>query len=128
MSSQSSAKYLYAATAAVAIGLVVFAVVKNSTPSLYDEFAQCLTDNGVKMYGTWWCSHCQNQKELFGNSFEKINYIECSNKAREIKQECKDAGVEGFPTWQFVDGSLASGEQSLESLAEKSGCALPEGL
>ena len=49
MSSQSSAKYLYAATAAVAIGLVVFAVVKNSTPSLYDEFAQCLTDNGVKM-------------------------------------------------------------------------------
>ncbi|MEI8253857.1 MAG: hypothetical protein WCG25_09235 [bacterium] len=29
------------------------------------------------MYGTETCSHCIAQKELFGDSFKYINYIDC---------------------------------------------------
>src|SRR3989339_819290 len=42
-----------------------------------DEFAKCLNETGVKMYGTEWCSHCKEQKKLFGESFQFVNYIDC---------------------------------------------------
>ena len=32
------------------------------------SLAQCLTEKEVIMYGTEWCSHCKNQKAMFGES------------------------------------------------------------
>lgn len=126
--SKQSSYYLYGATALVVVGLVVFAAnnsVGSDAPSPYDAFAQCLSNSGVTMYGAWWCSHCENQKELFGDAFDQVNYVECSTAARTMNQTCQDAGIQGYPTWEFSDGSRASGEQSLETLSQKSGCALP---
>ncbi len=126
--SKQSSYYLYGAAVLVVVGLVIFAAnnsVGESAPSPYDDFAQCLTDTGVKMYGAWWCPHCESQKELFGSAFDRLTYIECSTAARTMNQTCKDAGIEGYPTWEFSDGSRASGEQSFASLSEASGCALP---
>jgi len=79
----------------------------------YDEFANYLTKQGVKMYGAEWCSHCQNQKKLFGNSFQYIDYIDCDKN----KNECSIAGVNGYPTWN-INGQNYPGEQSLERLAQ----------
>ena len=39
----------------------------------YDSFAQCLTDNGAVMYGTYWCSYCNAQKGDFGDAFIYFN-------------------------------------------------------
>ena len=64
--------------------------------------------------------------KLFGNSVSYIDYVECSDPgSRKMNQTCKDAKVEGYPTWKFKDGSSVSGEQSLEYLGEKTGCELP---
>ena len=82
----------------------------------YDEFANYLTEQGVKMYGTEWCSHCQNQKKLFGNSFQYIDYIDCDKN----KNECSIVGVTGYPTWS-INGQNYPGEQSLERLAQLAG-------
>jgi hypothetical protein len=120
-----SSHYLYGAALVVVVGLLVFAVTKETTPSAYDDFAQCLTQDGVKMYGAWWCPHCQNQKKLFGNSFEYLTYVECSTASKSMNQTCKDDGIEGYPTWALGDGTRLSGEQSLQTLSEKSGCELP---
>ena len=78
--------------------------------------AKCLTEKGVKMYGTEWCPHCKNQKKLFGSSFQYINYTDCDKN----RQECLSAGVQGYPTWE-IDGQNYPGEQSLERLAQLSG-------
>ena len=122
----STATYLYAAVAIIVVILIVVVIKQNSSPSVYDSFAQCLTTQDVKMYGTWWCPHCQNQKKLFEGSFDKVTYIECSAPgSKAINQTCKDVGIEGFPTWEFTDGSRLSGERSLDELAEKSQCELP---
>ena len=43
----------------------------------YDAFARCLTDRQVKMYGAYWCPHCAEQKEMFGESFALAPYVEC---------------------------------------------------
>jgi len=91
----------------------------------YDEFAKCLTDNGAKMYGAFWCSHCQSQKKSFGDSFKHINYIECSTPDGQGQTpECIEAGIQGYPTWEFLTGERMSGEVSFKVLSEKTGCQL----
>jgi len=85
----------------------------------YDTFAKALTEKDVKMYGTEWCSHCKNQKELFGTSFQYINYIDCDKES----YVCDAAGVKGFPTWK-INGELYPGEQSMVELSELSGVEL----
>lgn len=89
--------------------------------------AECLTEKGVKMYGAYWCSHCQTQKKNFGSAFEKVDYVECSvaGNPRAQAKECADAGIESYPTWVFADGSQETGEQSFEDLAYRSGCDWP---
>lgn len=97
------------------------AITGNATvgSSGYDDFAECLTDNGAKMYGAYWCSHCQDQKKEFGKSFEYVDYIECTDN----EFECKNAGITGYPTWS-IDGTNYPGAQSFARLSELSGCPL----
>lgn len=92
-------------------------------PWKYDTFAKCLTEKGVVMYGTEWCSHCKNQKELFGNSYRFINYIDCEKQA----SKCFQDGVKGYPTW-IIDGKMYAGEQQFLDLAFVSGCQFTEDI
>ncbi len=126
--SRQSSYYLYGAAALVAVGLIAFAASSGSSnagPSIYDDFAQCVTDAGATMYGAWWCSHCEDQKEAFGSSFDLVQYVECSNASRSMTKECSDLGIEGYPTWEFADSSRTGGFMSMETIAEKTGCELP---
>lgn len=93
----------------------------------YEVFAECLTEQGVKMYGAYWCSHCNNQKELFGESWHHVTYVECSlpNKAGQTKV-CQEAGIKAYPTWEFGDGTRSEGELSLRQLSQRSGCLLED--
>ena len=92
-----------------------------------DAFAKCLTDNGAKMFGAFWCSHCKAQKAEFGTSFQYVDYIECSMPDGKSQTEyCSQQGIKGYPTWQFADTSRRSGEVSLKELALKTGCQSPE--
>ena len=91
----------------------------------YNDFANCLTEKDVKFYGAFWCSHCARQKQLFGDAIEKINYIECSLPDRSAQTSiCIQNNITGYPTWEFADNTRLSGEQTLETLSKKTGCAL----
>lgn len=96
-----------------------------SGPGQYDELAVCLADKGVKFYGAFWCSHCAEQKKIFGNSAKLLPYIECSTpNAMDQTDVCKAAGIESYPTWIFPDGSKVTGGLTPAELATKSECAL----
>lgn len=99
--------------------------VKIPTPQ--EALAQCLKDNGAKFYGTFWCPHCQKQKQMFGRSASKLlPYIECSTPdGKGQLQICTDNQIEGYPTWEFLDGSRLTGEIPLSTLADKTGCVAP---
>lgn len=77
---------------------------------------------GAKMYGAFWCSHCHDQKQLFGQeAVSQIDYIECDPKGKNPQTSlCKAANVQGYPTWE-MKGKFYSGTQPLEKLAELSG-------
>lgn len=114
----------------IAIVLIVGGVFmqRRVVPKIdYTSFARCLTTNGVKMYGAYWCTHCQQQKELFGEAVKELRYIECGvpGDVRAQNLECQQAGITGYPTWEFSDGSRIRGEVSFEQIAEKTKCVLP---
>lgn len=94
----------------------------------YDAFARCLKDRGATMYGAYWCPHCQDQKKMFGASFEFAPYVECGvqGDTRARTQVCQDAGIKHYPTWQFPPtGERVERVFELEELSERTGCPLP---
>jgi thiol-disulfide isomerase/thioredoxin len=109
------------------VGIIGWNMYSKSQPSKYDEFAKCLTEKKVTFYGAFWCPHCQNTKKSFGNAAQYLNYVECSTPdSKGQTQVCTDAGIKGYPTWEFPDGSRLEGEIPMATLAEKSTCTLPE--
>jgi len=104
--------------------IILYLILPKS--SKYDGFAQCLTDSGTKMYGAYWCPHCQEQKKLFGSSWDKVNYVECATPgSNEPKAVCNDAAIKSYPTWVFADGESISGGLSLQQLSSFTDCPLP---
>ncbi|MGC1646877.1 MAG: hypothetical protein WA741_13685 [Candidatus Sulfotelmatobacter sp.] len=92
----------------------------------YDNFAKCLATKQARMYGLYWCPHCIEQKEMFGEAFHFVPYQECAIKgSQEEAPVCKIAGVKLFPAWQFGDESPKEGVLSMEALSDKTGCTLP---
>ncbi|KAG9441816.1 hypothetical protein H6P81_017670 [Aristolochia fimbriata] len=99
-------------------------ITSESSP-LAISLASYLRDIGAKMYGAFWCSHCLEQKEMFGHEGAKIlDYVECFpdgvGKGRKIAKECEAAGIDGFPTW-VIKGKVLNGEQTFMELMEASG-------
>lgn len=124
--------------ALIVIGIVVLMkliVGAADISSKYDGFVQCLASKNVKMYGAFWCPHCQEQEADLQTSRQNLEkagvYVECSNPDRSSTQVCLDNKIESYPTWVFPDGSRISGFDANESkkrmseLSEKSGCELP---
>lgn len=91
-----------------------------------DAFATCITNSGATFYGAFWCSHCADQKELFGDSVDLLPYVECdpSGKNADVSA-CAAAGIVTYPTWIFADGTKTEGVESFEELSKATSCPLP---
>lgn len=106
------------------IGLALF--VKPG-PSNLEPFAQCLGKKGATFYGAFWCPHCQRQKALFGSAATSLPYVECSlPDGKTLTQICIDKEIKSYPTWIFADGTKLTGERTLQELADKTQCTLPQ--
>ncbi len=105
-----------------------FFLKNNQKPGEYDEFARCISESGAKMYGTWWCTHCNAQKEMFDSSWKVMvdlgGYVECSNSDRTQTQICAEEGIRAYPTWRFPDGTESTGKKDFYTLSQKTGCNL----
>ncbi|MBI4451772.1 vitamin K epoxide reductase family protein [Candidatus Woesearchaeota archaeon] len=107
---------------AVFIGLAS-AVVATAFVGDETDAAKCLAAKGVRMYGAFWCPHCNEQKELFGKAFEMVDYVECSTAdGKGQTDECKAANITGYPTWERADGARLTATQEPQKLAEWVGC------
>lgn len=106
------------------VALAAFALSNNIREPTYpegtlDDFAKCLTEKDAVMYGASWCSHCQQQKALFGPSFQYIKFVDCE----QSPELCSLAGVTAFPTW-IINGEKHLGTTPIATLAAYSGCGL----
>jgi len=120
-------KFIWIIIAVVLVGGVIWLVRMPEKPGPLDSFAQCIKDSGAKYYGAFWCPNCKNQEALFGRSKKLLPRIECSTPdGKNQIQVCKDANIQGYPTWDFENGTRVTGTQSLESLSEATSCPLPQ--
>lgn len=95
-------------------------VVQKSSNPQTATLATCLKDKGFTMYGTERCPHCKTQKQLFGDDFAKVGYVDCDKDA----DKCTAAGITGYPTWKGTDGKAYPGTQQLDMLAQYAGCKM----
>lgn len=117
--------YWYAGVVAVVALLGFWMYSSANAPGKYDAFAQCLGEKGATFYGAFWCSHCAQQKQLFGKSAKLLPYVECSTPDGKGQTAiCSSKEIEGYPTWEFADGTRLSAVMSPQQLAEKTGCEL----
>ncbi|XP_076882057.1 thiol-disulfide oxidoreductase LTO1-like [Bidens hawaiensis] len=99
--------------------------IKAPSSPLALKLAAHLRSVGAKMYGAFWCSHCLEQKEMFGQEAVKLlDYAECYPDGFKIgtplSKECKQVKIEGFPMW-VVNGQVLEGIQDFPELAKVSG-------
>ena len=89
------------------------------TTTNHDALAQHLALAGFKVFGTEACGACSVQKELFGSSWQYINYEECTEEGTSYQTElCKAENIVAYPTWELPDGTREKGVMTLEELAE----------
>lgn len=103
----------------IALSALVLTGCSQEPKQNLDNFAKCLTEKWVMIYTTKTCSHCQSQKKLFGESWQYINDVDCNDNPIV----CSEAGIKGVPN-RVINGENLMGEQSLEILAEKTGCEI----
>ena len=88
-------------------------------------FAQALSDSDTKFYGAAWCPACTAQKELFEDGEQFLPFVEVTNPDRTPNQIATDNNIDFYPTWVFGDGTRLEGAQTLETLSQRSGVAIP---
>ncbi|CEM00685.1 unnamed protein product [Vitrella brassicaformis CCMP3155] len=79
--------------------------------------AEQLDSVGAVMYGMNWCPYCAQQKAMFGDAADKIDYVECVNDPT-LTNECAPSC--GIPSW-VIEGQCYTGLQPLERLDALSG-------
>ncbi len=119
----------FAILSVIIIGIVLFSSVflqskglsASQNDTLQIGLAKHLTKIGAVMYGSYRCSHCAAQKELFGQAFRYIKYVECDPSAKGANPAlCYEKGIELYPTWE-IRGTFYAGVKSLEGLSNLSG-------
>jgi len=88
-------------------------------------FAKALDQAGAKYFGAAWCFWCTEQKKLFEDGGHFLPFIEVTNPDRSFNQLATDNNITSLPTWVFPDGTRAEGLQSLETLSQSAGVAIP---
>lgn len=113
--------YIIIILVVIVLGYVSYSNYKKA--GQYDDFAKCLTSKSVKMYGAYWCSHCADQKRIFGNSFQYVTYVECAIPGDDSAQTpiCIQNKIQGYPTWE-INGEKNSGVKDINTLSSLSGC------
>ena len=86
------------------------------------DFAKFLNENKIIMYSAYWCPHCHDQKQLFGEkAAAELTIIECAKDGINNQYElCGQKGIEGFPSWE-INNKIYSGTRDLKELANMTG-------
>ena len=122
---QSLSQSVVAVCAALAVGFLV-SCSRGEETSFEVMLAEHLQASGARMYGAFWCHHCENQKALFGEAIDRVPYVECDPEGENSQaQLCQEKAIQGYPTWEINDEFYVGG-RSLEELAQLSGFTAPE--
>lgn len=88
------------------------------SPDYVQRLAKELASRGMFLYGTYQCSECKAQMDLFGASAKYLDYVECDAAVPSANpDECRAQEIDTYPTWLF-NGQKYKGVLSLSDLAK----------
>ncbi len=90
-------------------------------------FARDLDASGTKLFCASWSAACAEQRQQFEDGDAYLPYVEVGTPDRRGNQTAAAEGITEIPTWQFPDGTRATGLLSIEELSTQSGVAVPTG-
>ena len=98
-------------------------VVTIQSPDLV-AFAQALTQSGARFFGADWNQATTDQRELFEDGAQHLDFIELTTPARNSNSIAIANNLTG-ETWEFGNGLRVTGTLSLEEISQHSGIAIP---
>jgi hypothetical protein len=100
----------------IILAIITFSVVTimNQSNEVSQQTATCIADNSL-IYIQLGCHACEIQEEMFGESYQYLNVIDCWFE----KEKCSE--ITHTPTW-IINNQKYTGVQSLEKLKELTGC------
>jgi hypothetical protein len=96
--------------------LVALAIIYLPKNNVEKETAQCIGKNSV-LYVQLGCRACETQEELFGDSYQYLNVVDCFFE-REL---CAEKEIGATPTW-IINNVTYKGVQKIKTLEELTGC------
>ena len=98
----------------IAIAALAFILLNRNRPETTEEIAKCIGENSV-LYTQLGCSACKAQEDLFGESYQQLNVIDCFYE----REKCSE--ITATPTW-IINNEKYVGVQSIEKLQELTKC------
>ena len=89
-------------------------------------FAKALAATNTRFFGADWCAFCNQQKALFQDGGKYLPFVEVTNADRTPNSVATQNNITTYPTWVFPDGSRLEGVQTLATIAQRSGVAIPQ--
>ena len=65
-----------------------------------EEAAKCISKKST-LYVQLGCHACQEQEEMFGDSYQYINYVDCYT----FPNKCMENNIRATPTWIIENGN-----------------------
>jgi len=105
--------------------------IPQEQPSLYSEedlvklkeFNDCISENGIVIYGMEWCPACSQLVEMLGGyGVVDSVYVECT----EEQQRCAEETQTGYVPEVQLNGEIYEGSRNFQGFSEATGCPVPD--
>lgn len=108
--------FLIAIILAVILIIILIFLFKKPEINADLETIKCIGNNSILYYSKV-CSHCEEQKRVFGDNFNYLTSIDCL----EFPQECWKNNIIKVPSW-VIKGVRYEGKKSMEELISLTEC------
>lgn len=108
--------YLIMSIILVILIIGIFSIKLFYKESATESLTKCISNNS-HLYSFTGCSHCQEQRRLFGDYYNLLSVTDCINDT----QECVHMNVTATPSW-YINDTMYVGYKSLKQLKELTGC------
>lgn len=99
----------------IIVVLIALFILNRDKSVISEESAKCIGNKSV-LYIQEGCSHCEIQKEMFGENYKYLKLVDCHYEP----EKCIDS-ISVTPTW-IINGKKYSGVQEIKKLKEITGC------
>ncbi len=103
-------------TIIILVILVAIVLIQGNKQETSEEIAKCIGEKS-ELYVQLGCHACKTQEEMFGDSYQYLNVIDCFYE----RNKCIEKNITATPTW-IISKKEYVGVQTIEELKNLISC------